>query len=145
MSHEDDVFGFSGFFFFWNQVLNFLNELKKLQNTVFSDVMCCKYMCKQERGCESTRVHRLFLVQIDPKWWSIFACKKFFQQFVFCITVILMLHSVNTKYIKISMYRGSACVSFVRRVKGIIQVCLLVNCLTFLILVLSHLHVIVFS
>lgn len=40
MSHENGVFGFSGVFF-WNQVLNFLNELKKLENTVFSDTMCC--------------------------------------------------------------------------------------------------------
>lgn len=41
MSHEDGVFGFNGVFFFWNQVLNLLNELKKLENTVFSDTMCC--------------------------------------------------------------------------------------------------------
>lgn len=40
MSHEYDDFGFSGVFF-WNQVLNFLNELKKLENMVFSDTMCC--------------------------------------------------------------------------------------------------------
>lgn len=81
MSHEDDVFGFNGFFF-WNQVLNFLNELKRLEIQCFQTlcVVCtCVCMCKQERGCESTCVHRLFLVQIDPKWWSTFACKKFFQ------------------------------------------------------------------
>lgn len=40
MSHEDGVFGFNGVFF-CNQVLNLLNELKKLENTMFSDTMCC--------------------------------------------------------------------------------------------------------
>lgn len=40
MSHEDGVFGFNGVFF-WNQVLNLLNELKKLENKMFSDTMCC--------------------------------------------------------------------------------------------------------
>lgn len=44
MSYEDGVFGFNGVFF-WNQVFNLLNELKKLENMMFLDIMCCQYMC----------------------------------------------------------------------------------------------------